>query len=114
MALSSFIHTLYELDNCAIARLVAKQDKSPIIVALTPSIEPDFECLVDVELPFAEDFRQHLFPPLDRIPTVSGKVITQHRLLPNDSLQHAMDDWVKGMDLSEADRDEEGNPTVRF
>lgn len=112
MALSSFIHTLYELDTCAIARLVTKQDKPPVVLALAPLIEPDFECLIDVELPFAEDYRQHRFPPLDRIPTISGKVLTEHRLLPNEDLQEAMSAYVKGMDLSEADTDEDGKKTV--
>lgn len=112
MALSSFIHTLYELDTCAVARLVTKEDRPPVIVALTPSIEAEFECLIDVELPFAEDFRQHKFPPLDKIPTISGKVLTEHRLLPKDDLQQAMSAYVDSMDLSRADRDEDGEKTV--
>ncbi|KAL9087556.1 MAG: hypothetical protein Q9159_003572 [Coniocarpon cinnabarinum] len=111
MALSSLIHTLYELDTCAVARLVTKNDRPPIVVALTPWIEPDFECLVDVELPFAEDFRQHKFPPLDRIPTLSGKVITEHRNIPSEELKHAMAAYVDGMDISKADRDEDGQET---
>ena len=112
MALSSLIHTLYELDTCAIARLVTKDMRPPVIVALTPSIEVDFECLIDVELPFAEDFRQHKFPPLDRIPTLSGKVITEHRNLPSDKLKDAMSAYVDSMDLSRADKNEEGEETV--
>ena len=108
MALSSLIHTLYELESCAVARLVVKDDKNPVLVLLTPSIEPDFECLLDVELPFAEDVRSYKFPPLNRIVTMSGKVITEHRNLPSKDLQDAMGKFVNKMDLSEFDRDDEG------
>lgn len=108
MALSSLIHTLYELESCAVARLVTRDDRPPVLVLLTPSIEPDFECLLDVELPFAEDVRSYKFPPLDKIVTISGKVITQHRNLPNDDLKNAMGKFVDDMDLSSYDRDDEG------
>lgn len=108
MALSSLIHTLYELESCAVARLVVKDDKSPVLLLLTPSVEPDFECLLDVELPFAEDVRTYKFPPLDRIVTMSGKIITEHRNLPSNDLKDAMGKFVDGMDLSTYNRDEEG------
>ncbi|KAI9795201.1 MAG: ATP-dependent DNA helicase II subunit 2 [Peltula sp. TS41687] len=111
MALSSFIHALFELDSCAIARLVPKDDKPPVIVLLAPSIEVDFECLVDVQLPFAEDVRPYRFPPLDRILTVSGKTVTEHRNLPNAQLRQAMSDYVDQMDLSEFGIDDEGKRT---
>ncbi|GAM88849.1 hypothetical protein ANO11243_068830 [Dothideomycetidae sp. 11243] len=100
LALSSFIHALYELNSFAVARFVPKVDKAPVILLLSPSISPDLECLYDVELPFAEDSRQYRFPPLDRIPTVSGKTITQHRNLPSSALQDAMSAYVDAMDLS--------------
>ena len=108
MALSSFIHTLYELESCAVARLVTKGDKGPVLILLSPSIEPDFECLLDVELPFAEDVRSYRFPPLDKIVTLSGKVVTEHRNLPTRHLQEVMGDLVDGMDISEYDRDDDG------
>ncbi len=108
MALSSFVHALYELDDYAIARLVTKEDKPPVLVLLAPSIEPDYECLIDVQLPFAEDVRHYQFPPLDRILTVSGKVLTEHRNLPNADLQQAMSDYVDRLDISKYGRDDEG------
>jgi len=108
LALSSFIHALFELDYCAIARLVTKDGKDPVLLLLTPSIEPDFECLIDVELPFAEDVRSYKFPPLDRIVTVSGKKLTEHRNLPSSKLSRAMDDLVDGMNLCGFGQDEDG------
>jgi len=108
MALSSLIHALYELDSYAVARFVEKDGKEPKMILLAPSIEADFECLVDIELPFAEDVRQYKFPPLDRVVTVSGKNLVQHRNLPNDELMQAMSDYVDSMDLSTFGKDEEG------
>ena len=108
MALSSFIHALFELQSYAVARLVVKQEKDPLIILLAPSIEPDYECLLDVQLPFAEDLRSYKFPPLDRVVTVSGKVITEHRNIPNDDLKSAMSDYVDRMDLSTFSKDDEG------
>lgn len=85
MALSSFVHALYELESYAVARLVAKDNKEPRILLLQPVIEPEFECLYDVELPFQEDVRSYKFPPLDKVVTVSGKELTVHRNLPSES-----------------------------
>ncbi|KAK6511954.1 ATP-dependent DNA helicase II subunit 2 [Arthrobotrys musiformis] len=99
MALSSFIHALYELDSLAIGRLVTKVDKPPVMVAMAPVIEPEFECLVEVQLPFAEDTRQYKFAPLDTVRTVSGKVLDKHRLIPSQELQEAMNEYVDSMNL---------------
>ena len=110
MALSSLIHALFELDSYAVARLVPKADKEPFITLLAPSIEGDYECLLDIQLPFAEDVRSYKFPPLDRVITVSGKEIREHRNLPNDALKAAMSDYVDRMDLSDFGKDDEGNP----
>lgn len=111
LALSSFIHALYEAECYAVARLVTKDLRPPIIVLLVPHIEGDFEALVDVELPFEEDMRRYKFPPLDKKLTVSGKVITEHRDLPNEDLMQAMSDYVDAMDLSKFGRDDEGEET---
>lgn len=108
MALSSLIHALYELESYVVARLVPKADKNPVLVLLAPSIEADYECLLDVQLPFAEDVRSYKFPPLDRIVTVSGKAITVHRNLPTGTLNSAMSDYVDSMDLSTFGEDDEG------
>ena len=108
MALSSLIHALFELESYAVARLVPKDGKDPLLVLLAPSIEVDYECLLDVQLPFAEDLRSYKFPPLDRVVTVSGKIITDHRNLPNDTLKTAMSDYVDQMDLSTFGKDDDG------
>jgi ATP-dependent DNA helicase 2 subunit 2 len=108
MAMSSFIRALYEVDSYAIARLVAKDGKDPLMLLLAPLIESDYECLTDVELPFAEDVRQYRFPPLDKVVTVSGKTITKHRNLPSDDIMKAMSDYVDHMSLEKFGRDDNG------
>jgi ATP-dependent DNA helicase 2 subunit 2 len=108
LALSSFIHALFEMETYAVARLVVKAGKEPLIVILAPSIEPDYECLIEVQMPFAEDVRSYRFPPLDQVITVSGKIITEHRNLPKDDLLTAMNNYVDQMDLSGFDRTDEG------
>ncbi|KMU81908.1 Ku80 [Coccidioides immitis RMSCC 3703] len=108
LALSSMIHALFELEYYAIGRLVTKDGKPPLMVLLAPLIETDFECLLEVQLPFAEDTRSYRFPPLDKIVTVSGKVVKEHRNLPSDDLLETMGKYVEDMDLSEFD--ENGDP----
>ncbi|PYH95550.1 ATP-dependent DNA helicase II subunit 2 [Aspergillus ellipticus CBS 707.79] len=109
LALSSFIHALFELECYAVARMVLKENKAPVMVLLAPSIEPDYECLIEAQLPYAEDVRTYRFPPLDKVIMVSGKVVKEHRNLPNDDLLDAMDKYVKSMELQ--DTDEDGEPT---
>ncbi|KAJ5805490.1 uncharacterized protein N7503_003092 [Penicillium pulvis] len=105
LALSSLIHALWESDSYAVARLVTKEAKPPMLVLLAPSIESDYECLLEVQLPFAEDVRSYRFPPLDKVVTVSGKIVTEHRNLPSTSLQQAMDEYVDSMELDLKDDD---------
>lgn len=111
MALSSLIRALYELDNYILARLVTKKDKPPVMVVMAPLIEPDFEALIDVQIPFLEDVRQYRFPPLDSVKTITGKVLDKHRNLPTDEMYDAMGEYVEKMDLSTFGRDDDGNPT---
>lgn len=114
IALSSVIHALAELESYAIARLVPKDGKNPVLLLLAPFVEVDYECLLDVQIPFAEDVRSYKFPPLDRVVTVSGKVLKEHRNLPSDALTSAMDDYVDNLDLSTFGKDNEGYVDIGF
>lgn len=106
-ALSSLIHALFEIGNVAVARLVKKDMSEPQLVLLSPMITEEIECLIENDLPFAEDLRLYRFPPVDRVVTVSGKHLTSHRNLPNDDLMNAMSDFVDGMTLINSDASEE-------
>ncbi|ORY14922.1 ATP-dependent DNA helicase II subunit 2 [Clohesyomyces aquaticus] len=111
LALSVFVHALYEAGCYALARLVTKENKAPILVLLVPRIEPNLECLIDVELPFAEDIRHYKFPPLDKKLTISGKIIAEHRDLPTPDLMSAMSRYVHDMDISEYARGDDDEPS---
>ncbi|KAK0621247.1 SPOC like C-terminal domain-containing protein [Bombardia bombarda] len=114
LALSALIHALHELESYAVARYVQKDGAQPQILLLKPNpgIDDSFECLYDVPLPFAEDVRSYQFPPLDKVLTVTGQILTrEHRLLPSDDLNEAMSDFVDAMDLSTFAVDEDtGEP----
>lgn len=105
LALSSLIHALFELDCYVVARLVVKDGKSPLIVLLAPSIEPDYECLLEVQLPFFEDVRSYTFPLLDKVITTSGKEVKEHRNLPSEDLISSMSKYVDSMELIDKDDD---------
>lgn len=108
MALSSLIHALHELESYAVARLVSKDGKEPVMLLLAPAIEPELESLIEVTLPFAEDARVYRFPPLDKVLTSTGTALLKHRNLPTAALMDAMDGYVNSMDLSSFEKDEEG------
>lgn len=104
LALSSLIQALHINNSVAVARLVKKNLQEPQVTLLSPLVTGDYQCLVENILPFAEDIRTYRFPPLDKVLTVSGKALNQHRNLPNDDLVKSMSDYVDSMSL---DRDDE-------
>lgn len=66
-------------------------------------------------MPFAEDVRSLTFPSLYNFRLASGKEVTQHKYLPTDEQQDAMDQIVDAMDLSEAGPPgSDGKPTSWF
>jgi ATP-dependent DNA helicase 2 subunit 2 len=75
---------------------------------LAPSIENNIECLVDVQVPFAEDIRHYTFAPLDKVVTMKGKVLTKHRNLPTEEQDEAMSEYVDNMNLMTFAHDEKG------
>ena len=105
--MTEFIHSLFELGSVAIGRLVKKDMAEPIMTVLSPSVEADFECLIENVLPFAEDIRSYRFPPIDKVLTVSGKALTEHRNLPSQKLLDSMSDFVDNMMLVDDAADEE-------
>ncbi|KAK3900112.1 ATP-dependent DNA helicase [Staphylotrichum tortipilum] len=112
LGLSALIHALHELESYAVARYVQKDGTQPQLFLLkpNPATADDFECLYDVPLPFAEDVRSYQFPPLDKVLTVTGGTLKEHRLLPSEDLKQAMSDYVDAMDLSGFGEDDEGKP----
>ena len=105
LALGSLIQALVINDSVAVARFVKKDMQEPLVTLLSPSVTADYQCLLENVLPFAEDIRTYRFPPLDKVLTISGKTITQHRNLPSDDLLQSMSDFVDGMSLLENDEE---------
>lgn len=50
-------------------------------------------------MPFKEEVANWSFPSLQRLHTVTGREVTEHRLLPKPKLLNAMDDFVDSMML---------------
>ncbi|EFX00480.1 ku family DNA-binding protein [Grosmannia clavigera kw1407] len=110
VAFSALIHAMIETKTYAVARFVAKDMKEPQLLLLFPTVAENIVCFYDVPLPFAEDVRTYPFPPLDKVITATGSVLSKHRLLPDDKLNQAMSDYVDAMDISMFGTDDEGQP----
>eukprot|EP00916_Digyalum_oweni_P026347 GHVL01043276.1.p1 GENE.GHVL01043276.1~~GHVL01043276.1.p1 ORF type:complete len:595 (+),score=144.45 GHVL01043276.1:385-2169(+) len=97
---STLIRALFEAQSLLIARYVWRNNAQPRLVALSPKISYKYECLYLNYLPFNEDMRDLLFPPLDDP--------TNEQLAVADSL-------ISHMDLTEIpsdDVDENGYPIM--
>ena len=88
------------------ARYVQKDMSPPKLVLLSPFVGDTIECLIENDLPFAEDLRPYRFPPLDKVYTVGGQVKKDHIKLPSDKLISAMSDYVDNMSLMNPDGSE--------
>ncbi|CAL1541131.1 unnamed protein product [Lymnaea stagnalis] len=104
IALSAFIHALYETDTVAIARRVYAANSAPRIGCLFPHIKTKYECLFWVELPFSEDIRTFTFGSLP----IKEDAVINKKYKPSDDQLRAVDDLISSMDLSQALEDEDG------
>lgn len=86
MALSAFIHAMFETNTVAVARYAYDKRSSPRLVALIPKIKvgkevnplsnyqylgkynvslSNLQRLIQIQLPFADDLRHYYFPSLE-------------------------------------------------
>ncbi|XP_063234073.1 X-ray repair cross-complementing protein 5-like isoform X2 [Bacillus rossius redtenbacheri] len=65
-AMSALVLALQELDMVAIARKVYNAGNAPVMGVLFPKSSPSSQVLVFAQLPFSEDMREFVFPPLPR------------------------------------------------
>ncbi|EIW69540.1 hypothetical protein M231_07455 [Tremella mesenterica] len=101
---SSLVEGMYLREMCAVVRWVLKDQSDPIIGACVPEFNyPGEDKRLDYmfwcQLPFAEDEHNFWFPSLTDYKTSSGKVITEHPLIPTQDQCDLMDDFVQSMDL---------------
>ncbi|KAG1663655.1 X-ray repair cross-complementing protein 5 [Nymphon striatum] len=100
VALSAFIHGLFETDMVAIARYNYGARSSPKLTLLAPRIKSQLECLVLIQLPFMEDIRQFTFSSLE----------VNKNYIPDDKQLSLIDDLITNMDLMKEDISNNFNP----
>ncbi|KAI0932900.1 hypothetical protein AcW2_001392 [Taiwanofungus camphoratus] len=109
VALSAIVQAMYEKDAMAIARWVSRDSIDPKMGVLAPSMFEKSDCLLWVQMPFADDVRNFTFASLDTLISRKGEVITKHPYLPTEEQMEAMDHFVDAMDLMDAgEKDEDG------
>ncbi|KAJ9590743.1 hypothetical protein L9F63_016259, partial [Diploptera punctata] len=87
-ALSSLINAMKDLDMYAISRKVYRDNTATRLGVLFPKIA-SYECLVFAELPYSEDMRQFVFPP-----------ILTDKNKPSQEQLDAIDSLIDNMDLT--------------
>ncbi|XP_061579647.1 X-ray repair cross-complementing protein 5 [Cololabis saira] len=93
VALSALIRALDELKMVAIVRYAYNKCSHPQVGAAFPCIKADYECLMYVQLPFAEDLRQFTFPSLENNKKIS----------PSEAQLSVVDSLIDSMMLEEKD-----------
>lgn len=104
IALSAFIHALQETNMVAIVRYANSQRSAPRMGFLLPRIKPTYKCLVFIQLPFLEDIQHISFPSLD----------SNKKHIPNADQLKAVSNLMDAMDLSTAEKDEDGKGIEAF
>ncbi|KZT08940.1 SPOC domain-like protein [Laetiporus sulphureus 93-53] len=109
VALSAIVQAMYEKECMAIARMVRSDGTDPKMGVLSPVMFENVDCLLWVQMPFADDVRDYPFPSLDTLISKKGEVVTKHPYLPTDKQLEAMERFVDAMDLMDAgEKDENG------
>lgn len=95
-AISALARALYEKDSVALVRYVRAERNPPKLGILMPRIKASYESLLFNILPYSEDHRRYLFASF---PSRANSTHEQ---------DEAMREWISGMDLMTAARDEDG------
>ncbi|GAA5967240.1 hypothetical protein JCM11641_000485 [Rhodosporidiobolus odoratus] len=123
---SALVNAMNEKRSAAVVRFVKKGYNSsktgrmhmpdPQVGILFPQLDDEgVEYCYWARLPYAEDIRSLTFPSLDRLFNRKGHRLQDHKFLPTEAMDEAMDAFVDAMDLSEAGApDEEGDATDWF
>lgn len=101
LALSAFSKALQAKELLGVARFCrTAATKAPSLIALFPYETPAGQHILQyARLPYAEDYRRYEFPSLTKVVSVTGKLLTEHSMLPTEQQQAAMDDFVDAADL---------------
>ncbi|OCB89228.1 SPOC domain-like protein [Sanghuangporus baumii] len=109
VSFSSIVQAMVARKIAAIARLVSRDGMDPKMGLLIPRQFENVDCLLWMQMPFADDVRKYTFPSLENLVSKKGEKITKHPFIPTDEQLEAMEDFVDAMDLMHAgDKDESG------
>lgn len=93
----------------AIARYVSRDEMDPRMGILVPREFEKIDCFLWLMMPFADDVRRYVFPPLLNPVSKKGEKVEIHPFLPTREQEEAMEKFVDSMDLMQAgEKDEEG------
>ncbi|KAG8834379.1 ATP-dependent DNA helicase II subunit 2 [Serendipita sp. 399] len=106
---SSIVQAMEEEDLCVIIRMVTSTNYAPKLGAAIPRVLDKLDCLLWVQMPFAEDHRNYSFQSLDMLYNKRGVQLAKHPNIPTDEMVEAMDAYVDSMDLMEIEKDDDGN-----
>ncbi|KAG8856720.1 ATP-dependent DNA helicase II subunit 2 [Serendipita sp. 411] len=106
---SSIVQAMDEEDLCVIIRMVTGANFAPKLGAAIPRALETLDCLLWVQMPFAEDHRNYTFQSLDTLYNRRGVQLNKHQNIPTDDMLEAMDAYVDSLDLMEIEKDEDGN-----
>lgn len=95
ISLSSLVHAMLKTNTLALGRIVTKTDKFPEMIIMAPSIENNFECLIDLTLPFLEDCKNFKFPSIEK-----GNILSNKNDCSMKDMDTIMEKYVTKMDLS--------------
>lgn len=109
LAFSSIVRAMAQEELCAIIRMVTLNNSAPKVGIAVPRILEKADCLLWVQMPFAEDNRNFAFQSLTRLYNKKGKQITDHPNIPTDGMIEVMEKYIDSMDLMQIEKDEEGN-----
>lgn len=108
-AFSSIVQAMLAQNVVAIARFVSRDDMDPRMGLLIPRDFEEVDCFLFLMMPFADDVRRYVFPPLINLVSKKGEKVESHAYLPTTEQEAAMEKFVDDMDLMQAgEKDEEG------
>ncbi|KAK3920864.1 X-ray repair cross-complementing protein 5 [Frankliniella fusca] len=93
-AFSALIQAMDSNEMVGIVRKVHRKDSAPTVNALFPMISPKYQCLVMIQLPFAENVHTLVFPPL----------VTEKNK-PTDEQLKVVDELISKMNLMDDEDD---------
>ncbi|PLW49764.1 hypothetical protein PCASD_01627 [Puccinia coronata f. sp. avenae] len=103
LAFSALVRAMHDANRAAIARYVSRSvTAEPKMVILIPVVESTIRYFLFIQVPFAEDLREYLFPSLPSTTTSPNKK-SNAQYVPTKEMEEAMDDLVDKMDLSAED-----------